>query len=41
MAVFSHDDEYNSQGRELREHGTAAFPIAIYSGDWTDRKSVV
>ena len=36
MAVFSHDDEYNSQGRELREHGTAAFPIAIYSGDWTE-----
>lgn len=29
-------DEYNEQGRELREHGGAAFPIARYSGDWTD-----
>lgn len=29
-------DEYSEQGRELREHGGAAFPIAHYSGDWTD-----
>lgn len=27
-------DTYNDQGKELREHGTAAFPIACYSGDW-------
>lgn len=28
-------DEYNEQGKELREHGGAAFPIAHYSGDWS------
>jgi len=28
--------EYNEQGKELREHGTAAFPIACYSGDWRE-----
>lgn len=28
-------DEYNEQGREMREHGAAAFPIAHYSGDWS------
>lgn len=28
-------DEYNEQGREMREHGGAAFPIAHYSGDWS------
>lgn len=27
-------DEYNEQGRELREHGTAEFPAACYGGDW-------
>lgn len=32
MAVLSYD-EYNEQGKELQEHGTTAFPIAIYSGD--------
>ena len=37
MAVFFDEDRYNNQGRELREHGSAAFPIAIYSGDWTER----
>lgn len=35
MAVLSYD-EYNEQGKELREHGTTAFPVAIYSGDWTE-----
>ena len=35
MAVLSYD-EYNEQGRELREHGTTAFPVAIYDGDWTE-----
>ena len=25
-------EEYNEQGKELREHGSAAFPIAWYSG---------
>lgn len=29
-------DEYNEQGKELREHGTAAFPIACYQGDWRE-----
>ena len=29
-------EEYNEQGRELREHGTAAFPVACYSGDWRE-----
>ena len=29
-------DEYNDQGRELREQGTTAFPIACYSGDWRE-----
>lgn len=27
-------DIYDEQGREIREHGSAAFPIAHYSGDW-------
>lgn len=37
MAILSHnEDVYNEQGKELREHGTTAFPIAIYSGDWTE-----
>ncbi len=27
-------DRYTPQGRELREHGTNAFPIAHYGGDW-------
>ncbi len=27
-------DRYTPQGRELREHGTSAFPIAHYDGDW-------
>lgn len=27
-------DEYNDQGKELRDHGTVAFPAACYSGDW-------
>lgn len=27
-------DIYDDQGKELREHGTVAFPIACYSGDW-------
>ena len=29
-------DEYNDQGKELREHGSAAFPAACYGGDWCD-----
>lgn len=29
-------EEYNEQGKELREHGTAAFPIACYHGDWRE-----
>lgn len=29
-------EEYNEQGKELREHGSAAFPIAWYSGDWRE-----
>lgn len=29
-------DEYNEQGKELREHGTAAYPVAIYQGDWRE-----
>ena len=33
MAILSYE-EYNEQGRELREHGTTAFPIAVYSGDF-------
>lgn len=27
-------EEYNDQGKELRDHGTAAFPAACYGGDW-------
>jgi AraC-like DNA-binding protein len=27
-------DEYNDQGKELREHGSVAFPAACYGGDW-------
>ena len=27
-------EEYNDQGKELREHGSAAFPAACYGGDW-------
>lgn len=27
-------DVYDEQGKEIREHGTGAFPIAHYSGDW-------
>lgn len=27
-------DVYDEQGKEIREHGTAAFPIAHYFGDW-------
>lgn len=27
-------DEYNDQGKELREHGSTAFPAACYGGDW-------
>lgn len=34
MTVLSYD-RYDDQGKELREHGTTAFPIATYSGDWT------
>jgi len=29
-------DRFNEQGQELREHGTAAFPVACYGGDWKD-----
>lgn len=35
MTILTHD-EYNEQGMELREHGTAAFPIAHYGGDWKE-----
>lgn len=28
-------DVYDEQGKEIRDHGTAAFPIAHYQGDWT------
>lgn len=28
------EDRYDEQGMELRDHGTAAFPIAHYGGDW-------
>lgn len=27
-------DVYDEQGKEIRDHGTLAFPIAHYSGDW-------
>lgn len=27
-------DVYDEQGKEIREHGTEAFPIGHYSGDW-------
>lgn len=27
-------EEYNDEGKELREHGTIAFPAACYGGDW-------
>lgn len=27
-------DVYDEQGKEIREHGTAEFPVAHYSGDW-------
>lgn len=27
-------EEYNDQGKELREHGSVAFPAACYGGDW-------
>lgn len=27
-------EEYNAQGKELREHGSQAFPAAWYQGDW-------
>ena len=27
-------DVYDEQGKEIRAHGTAAFPVAHYSGDW-------
>lgn len=27
-------DVYDEQGKEIREHGTAAFPVAHYFGDW-------
>lgn len=27
-------DIYDAQGKEIREHGSAAFPVAHYSGDW-------
>lgn len=27
-------DVYNEEGKEIREHGSAAFPVAHYSGDW-------
>lgn len=27
-------DVYDEQGREIRDHGSAAFPVAHYSGDW-------
>lgn len=27
-------DIYDEQGKEIREHGTEAFPIAHYCGDW-------
>ena len=29
-------DRFSEQGQELREHGTAAFPVACYGGDWKD-----
>ena len=32
----SPQEEYSEEGKELREHGTAAFPIACYSGDWRE-----
>ena len=27
-------DIYDERGKEIREHGTEAFPVAHYSGDW-------
>lgn len=37
MAILSYrDDSYTEQGKELRERGTAAFPIAHYQGDWKE-----
>lgn len=27
-------DVYDERGKEIREHGTAAFPVAHYFGDW-------
>lgn len=32
--VSTLQDEYNDQGKELREHGSVAFPAACYGGDW-------
>lgn len=29
-------DRFSEEGRELREHGSAAFPVACYGGDWKD-----
>lgn len=29
-------DRFTEEGRELREHGSAGFPVACYGGDWKD-----
>ena len=29
-------DKFSEEGRELRAHGSAAFPVACYGGDWKD-----
>lgn len=38
MAILSYDEDvYNEQGKELREHGAASFPIAHYDGNLKER----